>query len=91
MMSTRQGYLRAVEPPSHFMMQSFRVGGSLRKSLARTAVDRIIKNGGWKTESIAEQYIGVTSSGQVYGSKRSGGKSLSFIFTHPPEDKKKKK
>ena len=83
MMSTRQGYLRAAEPPSHFIMQSFRVGGSLSKSLAGTAVDKIMKNGGWKTESIAEQYIGATSSGQVQGSKRSCGQSYVDVSELP--------
>ena len=44
-------------------MQSFRVGGSLSKSLAGTAVDEIMQIGGWKTESVAKYYIGATSTG----------------------------
>ena len=64
-------------------MHSFRVGRSLSKSLAGTAVDKIMKNGGWKTESIAEQYIGATSSGQVQGSKRSCGQSYVDVSELP--------
>ena len=44
------------------MMHSFRVGGSLRKSLAGTAVDEVMKIGGWKTERVAWCYVGVTTS-----------------------------
>ena len=43
-------------------MHSFRLGGSLSKALAGTAVDEIVKIGGWRTESIAECYIGATST-----------------------------
>ena len=66
MISTRQGYLRAAEPPSHFIMQSFRVGGSLSKSLAGTAVDEIMKIGGWKTESVAKHYSGTVHRGHLF-------------------------
>ena len=44
--ATLQGHLRAAEPPNHFMMHSFRVGGPLSKSLAGTAVGEIMKIGG---------------------------------------------
>ena len=65
-----QSHLRAEELPSHFTMHSLRVGGSLGKCLAGTAVDEIMKIGGWKTESVAKYYIRATSSGKVPGSKR---------------------
>ena len=48
-----QMHLRAAELPDHFYLPSFRVGGSLSKSSARTAVDEIVKIGGWKTEQVA--------------------------------------
>ena len=69
-----QGYRRMAELPSHFTRHSFRVGGSLSKSLARTAVD-IMKIAGWKTESAAKyyEYTGATSSGQVQGTTRKRG------------------
>ena len=47
-----------------------RVPGSLAKSLAGTAVDDIMKIGGWKTECIGKYYIGATSRGRVWGGKR---------------------
>ena len=56
-------------------MHSFRVGGSLSKSLARTTVNEIMKIGGWKTESVAQYYIEATSSGKVYNSKRKRGQN----------------
>ena len=46
-------YLRAAELPNHFMMHYVRVGGSPSTFLTGTAVDEIMKIGGWKTESIA--------------------------------------
>ena len=46
-------------------------------------MDKIMKNGGWKMESIAEQYIGATSGGQVYGSKRRGGQSYADVSELP--------
>ena len=39
-------HLRAAGLPSHFTMHSLRVGGSLSKSLAGTAVDEIMDIGG---------------------------------------------
>lgn len=69
MTTSLQGHFRA-ELPSHFTMHSVRVGGSFSKSLALTAVDAIMKIGGWKTESVAKYYIGATSSGNVHGCKR---------------------
>ena len=61
---TPQG-IRVVAPesiPAHFTMHSFRVGGSLRKSLAGTPVDEfILQLGGWKTEAMARHYIGATT------------------------------
>ena len=61
--------------PNHFTMHSFRVGSLLSKSLAGTAVDGIMKIGGWKTESVAKYDVGATSSGQVWGSKKKCGQS----------------
>ena len=75
MTNALQAHLRAAGLPSLFTMQSFRVGGSLSKSLAGTAVDEIMQIGGWKTESVAKYYIGATSSGKVLGSKRTRGQS----------------
>ena len=62
MTATLQAHLRAGGLPDHFTMHSFRVGGSLSKSLAGTAVDEIMKIGGWKTERVARYYIGPTTS-----------------------------
>ena len=45
-----ESYLRIADLLNHLPMHSFRVGGSIRKSLAGTAVDEIMKVGGWKTE-----------------------------------------
>ena len=59
--------------PDHFTMHSFRVGGSLTRSLAGTAVDEIAKIGGWKTEARSTYYIGAGSSGRVHGRKRKRG------------------
>ena len=73
MTTALQAHLRAAGLPSHFTMRSFRVGGSLSKSLAGTAVDEIMEIGGWKTESVAKCYIEATSSGKVLGSRRTRG------------------
>ena len=51
-------------------MHSLRVGGSLSKSLAGTAVDEIMKIGGWKTERVARYYIGATAGASAATSKR---------------------
>ena len=51
MTTALQGHFRAGGLSSHFTMHSFRLGGSLSKSLAGTAVDEIMKIGSWKTES----------------------------------------
>ena len=77
MATALQDHLRAAELPSPFTMHSIRVGGSLSNSLAGTAVDEIMKFGGWKTESVAKYYIGATSidSGRVHGSKRKRGQT----------------
>ena len=56
-------------------MHPFRVEGSLSKSPAETAVDEIMKLGGWKTESVAKHYIGATRSGQVRGGEKKRGQS----------------
>ena len=76
MTASPQGYLWEAGLPNHSTMHSFRVGGSLARSQARTAVDEIIKIGGSKTESIAKYYIGVTSSGRVRGGQRKRGRWL---------------
>ena len=70
-----QEHLRGAGLPSDLTMHSFRVGGSLSKSLARTTVNEIMKIGGWKTESVAQYYIEATSSGKVYNSKRKRGQN----------------
>ena len=54
MTASLQAHLREAGLPSHFTMRSFRVGGSLTRSLAGTTADEIMKIGGWKTEAIAE-------------------------------------
>ena len=46
MTAAPQAHLRAGGMTDHFTMHLFRVGGSLSKSLACTAVDEIIKIGG---------------------------------------------
>ena len=66
MTATLQGHLRAAELPRHFTMHSFRVGRSLSKSLAGTAVDEIMKIGGWKTESVAKHYSGTVHRGHLF-------------------------
>ena len=54
MTATPESHLRAAELPSHLMMHSFRVGGSLSKSLAGAAVGEIMKIGCRKTETVAK-------------------------------------
>lgn len=46
------------------------LGGSLTRSLEGSAVDEIIKIADWKTQSLAERYIGPTTSAPVAASKR---------------------
>ena len=70
MTASLQGHLRVAGLPDHFTMHSFRVGGSLSKSLEGTAVDEIMKIGGWKTEKMAKYYIGATTSTGVRAQKR---------------------
>ena len=75
---------------SYFTMHSFRVGGSLTRSLAGTAVDGIMKIGGWKTEAIAKYYIAATSSGRVQGGKYKRGQryaDASWLLLSPEFDK----
>lgn len=55
---------------TQFTMHSFCVGGSLTQSLGGTAVDEIMKIAGWKTQSVAERYIGPTTSDAVAASDR---------------------
>ena len=70
MTAALQGHLRMAGLPDHFTMHSFRVGGSVTKSLAGTAVNEIMKIAGWKTERIAKCSIGSTTSTGVRASKR---------------------
>eukprot|EP00752_Nemacystus_decipiens_P007886 g7046.t1 len=56
--------------PKHFSMHSFRVGGSVSESLAGTAVDEIMKLGGWRSERVAAEYIGTTTSDATKGKRR---------------------
>ena len=62
MTATLQAHLRAGGLPDPFTIHLFRVGGSLCKSLAGTAVNKIMKIGGWKTERVVRYYIGPTTS-----------------------------
>ena len=78
-----QSHLRAAGLLSQFTMHSFRVGGSLSKFLAGTAVDVTMKIGGWKTESVATYYVGATSSGKVHGSKTKRGQSYASASELP--------
>ena len=68
-------HMREAGLPNHFTMHSFRVGGSLARSLTEAVVDEITKIDGWKTKAIAKYYIGATSSGPVRGGKRKRGQS----------------
>eukprot|EP00752_Nemacystus_decipiens_P004288 g3917.t1 len=56
--------------PKHFSMHSFRVGGSVSESLAGTAVYEIMKLGGWRSERVAADYIGATTSDATKGKRR---------------------
>ena len=47
-----------------------RVGDSVIKSLAGTAVDEVMNVGGWKTHIIPKDYLGSTASARVSESKR---------------------
>eukprot|EP00903_Cladosiphon_okamuranus_P012054 g11318.t1 len=60
---------------SRLVFASFRVGGSLTKSLEDTAVDAIMHIAGWKTESVAQRNIGPTTSTVAAGSKRQRGQA----------------
>eukprot|EP00903_Cladosiphon_okamuranus_P006868 g6689.t1 len=62
MTAALQAHLREADLPDHYSMHSFRVGGSVSKSLAGTPVDEIMRIGGWKAEAMAQQYIGATTS-----------------------------
>ena len=74
MTAALQAHLRAGGMTDQFTMHSFRVGGSLSKSLAGTAVDEIMKIGGWKTERVALYYIRATTSAVATSKgKRDGG------------------
>ena len=67
--------MRAAGLPSHFTIHSFRMGGSLSKSLAGTEVGEMTKIGGWKPEAVAKYYIEATSSEKVHGHTRKRGQS----------------
>ena len=68
MTASLQTHLRVADLPSHFTMHSFRVEGSLTRSLAGTAVGEIMKIGGCKTEALAKYDI-VAASTVVAGSR----------------------
>lgn len=70
MTTSLQSHLRAAGLPDHFTMHSFRVGGSLSKSLGGTPVDEIMYLGGWKTEAMAKHYIGPTTSGGAVSARQ---------------------
>ena len=84
-----QAHLRAGGLPDDFTMHSCRVGASLSKSLAGTAVNEIMKIGVWKTERVARCYIGATTSagatskgkgGRGGGSQRTGTGDNSYAI-----------
>ena len=83
MTANLQGYLRVAALPSHFALHSFRVCGSISKSLAKTAVDETMIIGGRKKESVARYYIGATFSERVQGSKRKRGQSCADALELP--------
>lgn len=66
-----QMHLRAAGLADHNSMHSFRVGGSFSKSLAGTAAGEIINFGGWKTEAVARDYIGATTSAPAWATSES--------------------
>ena len=70
-------HVRAAGIPGQFTMRSFRVGGSVSSSLEDTAVDEIMKIGGWKTSST--YYIGATTSAvaETYKRKTKARRGLS--------------
>lgn len=65
-----QSHLKYAGLPTHFTMHSFRVGGSVSEALAGTSIDEIMKLGGWKTEKMAQSYVGSTTSEQAKGKRR---------------------
>ena len=80
------GYFRAPELPRTFTIHSFRLGDSLEsgKSLTGTAVDEIMKVGGWKTKTIAKYYTGATSRVKVHGSERKQGQIINTSYQKSP-------
>lgn len=70
-----QSNLRGTSLPVHFTMHSFRVGGLPSDSRAGTAVDQIMKIGGWKTETMAAHFIGPTTSQPNAGKRRKVGRA----------------
>lgn len=50
------------DAPFRAMTHYFQIGGSLSRSLAGTAVDKVTKIGRWKMEAVARYYIGVAAS-----------------------------
>lgn len=62
MTAALQAHLRAAGLDDHYTMHSFRVGGSVSRSLKGTAMDEIMKMAGWRTTSVAEHYVGATTS-----------------------------
>ena len=53
MTAALQGHLRIAGLTDHFTTHPFRMRGSVSKALAGTAVDEIMKIGGWKTERMS--------------------------------------
>ena len=70
MTAALQVHLRAAGIPGQLTMHSFRVEGSVSRSLEGTAVDEIMKIGGWKTERVARYHIGATAGASAATSKR---------------------
>ena len=83
MTAARHGHLGLAGVSYHFTMHSFRLGGSETESFECTEVDRIIKIGGWNNESIANYYVGSTTSTGVRASKRARDHGYALVNESP--------
>ena len=70
MTTSLQTHLKKAGLPLHFTMHSFRVGGSVSKSMAGTTMEEIMQIAGWKTERMARHYVGPVVSSTPPGPKR---------------------
>ena len=71
----------AKEKRKEVLARGWSVGGSVTKSLAGTAVDEIMKIGGWRKENTAKHYVGSTTSTRAPESKRTRG----HVYAHANE------